>query len=319
MFERPDSKLVTGVALDPRDARFAEEVGSYEHEYSDPLLLSRSCSPVTCITVQPRFPLSEYSPPHTTNTISVEESKEERKEDTDATVVHSAHSAATLQQLFLVGRVDGSVDLFDVGITVPLFTWRPAEHRGLAKEGNNNNNKNNPLNVTPAAITRVQWLSRHPSCFFACDSAGYLYYYDLLQNKDVPCYVVSQPETCFSATSSTHAFSNSLSSATSSTAAGLYLLSARLGTVSGGGGEEKCDDREKNPALWVRPLHPYLGQQNTSMDRESPKAKQGEEEERRPLEEAIWQEECRLLLGCLTPWVASNTMPSVATVFSRGT
>lgn len=80
-------------------------------------------------------------------------------------------------KLMLAGRYDGTVDLYDMNIAMPLITWKPSDYI--------QNRKSSVVEGTP--IYCVRWIT-HTS-FLVVDQGGIIYYYDLLQNLEVPTVV----------------------------------------------------------------------------------------------------------------------------------
>jgi hypothetical protein len=85
--------------------------------------------------------------------------------------------SGAISSFILVGRVDGTVDLFQMDAELPLQSWNLSESLNDLKSKKN------------SSVVMVRWVPSKPSMFFAADSFGYLYLFDLLQNPHKPISV----------------------------------------------------------------------------------------------------------------------------------
>ena len=84
----------------------------------------------------------------------------------------SAPGAGAKQCLVLVGRTDGSIDLYQMNTFAPLVSWSLSD-----------------FSHTPAgggAVVVVRWCPLRPAAFLAANDAGEVYFFDLLQDLGAP-------------------------------------------------------------------------------------------------------------------------------------
>ena len=89
------------------------------------------------------------------------------------TCVSAQSTQSALQQLVLVGRSDGTVDLFQMDVSAPLQTW--STDQLLARESSAN-----------TAVSLVKWLPNKPTCFVIVDALGNVLLFDLLLDAHSP-------------------------------------------------------------------------------------------------------------------------------------
>jgi len=91
----------------------------------------------------------------------------------------SVSNTSTLPFFILVGRSNGSIDLFQSDCSSPIQSWNIT---ALSK-------KKTALSTKATenmSIALVRWVSQQVSTFIAVDELGSVYYFDLLANPDVP-------------------------------------------------------------------------------------------------------------------------------------
>lgn len=85
------------------------------------------------------------------------------------------HSASSC--LFLVGRSDGSIDLFQLDAEAPLVSWNLPSFLDSAEKSTTNQ------------VVLVRWCPKRPSVFFAVDEAANVYLFDLSNNLFRPVFI----------------------------------------------------------------------------------------------------------------------------------
>jgi len=90
-------------------------------------------------------------------------------------------------QLVLVGRADGSVDLFRSDVSVPLQTWVYEPQTGSSSRSKSTTGRRSP------AIASVRWLPNTMSSFVVIDVKGTTYLYDLLIDANSPVCTETLP------------------------------------------------------------------------------------------------------------------------------
>lgn len=75
----------------------------------------------------------------------------------------------------LAGRSDGTVDLYDMSINIPVMTWKPFDHI-----------TGGSANVAQGIVC-VKWINQ--VSFLVVDGQGYVYLYDLSVNAEIPVLV----------------------------------------------------------------------------------------------------------------------------------
>ena len=91
----------------------------------------------------------------------------------DVTCVSPQSTHCGLPQLVLVGRSDGTVDMFQMDVSVPLQTW--STDQLLSREKSEN-----------TAVSIVKWLPNKPTCFIIVDALGNMLLFDLLLDAHMP-------------------------------------------------------------------------------------------------------------------------------------
>ena len=105
----------------------------------------------------------------------------------------SRQSDLECQTLVLVGRKDGSVDLFNLSYEFPLYTWdlssldESSGHSG--GNGGGKKEKDSDSSCTLRETIAVKWCGSNSSSFFAIDSFGILYLFDLSISFDKPLVI----------------------------------------------------------------------------------------------------------------------------------
>lgn len=105
----------------------------------------------------------------------------------------NATAESSVPSLVLVGRCDGSLDLFSLDSCDPLQSWSDLTCYADSKEALSRGGGRGGLNVGPSentAIVSVQWVPwKAAGSFVVVDAAGRIYYFDLLKNSDRPLHV----------------------------------------------------------------------------------------------------------------------------------
>lgn len=98
----------------------------------------------------------------------------------------AAHSHSSFSSLVLVGRCDGSLDLYSLDSPDPLQSWT-----GLAcytKESASRGGRD--VSTAAAAIVSAQWVPwKAAASFIVADASGRIYFFDLLKDSDKPLFV----------------------------------------------------------------------------------------------------------------------------------
>lgn len=79
--------------------------------------------------------------------------------------------------LVLVGREDGSLDLFSLDKEAPLSSWTMSHHQAEGGSG---------LRASSSPVIALQWSSERASAFVACDASGLCQLFDLRLKPDAP-------------------------------------------------------------------------------------------------------------------------------------
>ena len=123
-------------------------------------------SDVTCISVQRR--------------VQAVPTSTEKRGDSDTSSNNSSPAVPVDEaQLVLVGKADGSVDLFRTDVSTPLQTW---SFDGIA--GTYSSNKKSSSSNQRPPIASVRWLPNRMTSFQIVDAEGTSYIYDLLQDSN---------------------------------------------------------------------------------------------------------------------------------------
>lgn len=133
--------------------------------------------------------------------------------DSPVTAMAAAWSSASSSAV-LVGRGDGTVDLFDPQVAVALFSWRPLLYRS-ADRGDDRSLLNEGAG---RAIVSLKWMSVATEVaerFLAVDAAGFAYYYDLTRNPHAPIEVGEVSLRCTNQTKQSGSSASALLSAIS--------------------------------------------------------------------------------------------------------
>jgi hypothetical protein len=103
---------------------------------------------------------------------------------------HNAETAApskSLPSLVLVGRCDGSLDLYSLDSPDPLQSWSDLSCYA-SKDGPRVGR--DCSSSDSAAIVSVQWVPwKATASFIVADASGRIYFFDLLKDADKPLYV----------------------------------------------------------------------------------------------------------------------------------
>ncbi len=128
---------------------------------------------VTCISVQRQIVRSNMN-------------TENRREDKEVTSIVDENV-----QLVLVGRSDGTVDLFRMDVSSPLQTWVLDSALSPQTRGKSSASSKGP--IAKSAIACVQWLPNKLSSFLVINASGESYVYDLLLDSNIPLCVEKLP------------------------------------------------------------------------------------------------------------------------------
>ncbi len=91
--------------------------------------------------------------------------------------------------LVLVGRKDGSVDLFSLNYEFPLYTWDLLSLDDSSNGSSKKKEKDSDAGLLRETIA-VKWCSpTNSTSFFAVDSCGIVYFFDLSISFDRPCAI----------------------------------------------------------------------------------------------------------------------------------
>lgn len=110
-----------------------------------------------------------------------EKDHSEPSNTTDTGTTTSSYSSRNMLSrapLLLVGRVDGTVDLFHLEDDAPIYTW---DLTTFTTTTNNDKRKNEKHK-----IIFIQWSSTHPNSFFIADNSSHLYHFNMLINATKP-------------------------------------------------------------------------------------------------------------------------------------
>lgn len=122
-----------------------------------------------------------YSRATTTEHIEVPKQKNSSQIDFPARVtcmaLRSVARGSKYPPLMLVGRADGSVDLFQLDQQYPLLSWNM---------GNLLSTRNMQSHITKQNIVHLRWLPFSRSSFVAIDGSGTLHHFDLLMDVYKP-------------------------------------------------------------------------------------------------------------------------------------
>lgn len=131
-------------------------------------------SPVSCMHVRP--------PITSPNRLDVvHDQQAESKIDS-----HTSNSVnISTSALLLVGRFDGTVDLFELDTEHPIQSWNlvdlsiDAEHHKSSKKDIK----------SVVVVVMVHWCPNRAASFFVADSSGLIYYFDLNRYSSKPVYI----------------------------------------------------------------------------------------------------------------------------------
>ncbi|KAJ1405527.1 hypothetical protein B484DRAFT_214440, partial [Ochromonadaceae sp. CCMP2298] len=127
-------------------------------------------SAVTCIAVRP--------PAAGAGAGAVTDGPAEAKSET------ALPASTPASALVLVGRLDGSCDLFQLDQPTPLRSWDLPALAPYDRGGDNGGEKGDK----GCRVVLLQWTAR-PAVFFAADQRGRLFHFDLLLKADGPVHV----------------------------------------------------------------------------------------------------------------------------------
>jgi hypothetical protein len=144
----------------------------------------RHFSAVSCMAVRPASVVAGHYPPTSANgrASGVDEDGGESKGDDGADGERSSYRSGALSKapLLLVGRFNGSVDLFHLDSDAPLQTW---ELSAFSDAGGRNAKT---VKKDANKVVLLQWCATRPAVFFATDAAGNVYHFDLHVNAATP-------------------------------------------------------------------------------------------------------------------------------------
>ena len=158
------------------------------------------CAAVTCIVVQ----AVTLAPPAAS-----------RASTPSAASSASASSSAAIAAnppLVLVGRVDGSLDLFQLDQDAPLQSWQLANFIALVDGGTGGSKKGrssgSPSEERLCPVVYVSWCPLRPSSFIAVDQRGNCFLFDLLENQQAPVVCTASASASASSSASSSAASS---------------------------------------------------------------------------------------------------------------
>jgi hypothetical protein len=139
----------------------------------------RHFAAVSCMAVRPASVVAGHF--SSASRASGEEGGESKGSD-GASGEGSSYRAGALSKapLLLVGRFDGSVDLFHMESDAPLQSWELSAFSDAG--GRNAKNAKKDSNK----VVLLQWCATRPAVFFATDAAGNVYHFDLHANAAAP-------------------------------------------------------------------------------------------------------------------------------------
>ena len=165
-------------------------------------------SAVTCMSVRPNvINTSGISSSSVERNSEGKSEEKEGKESEDDKNGNGNGSSATRKEnttthppLLLVGRADGTLDLYRLDACEPLQTWTLSDHlhrmdnNGGSPSRNNRGKEYAPAlsrsdGTTNVSVVGVKWVPTRASAFVAVDNAGRCFYFDLLVNHDTPLHV----------------------------------------------------------------------------------------------------------------------------------
>ena len=130
------------------------------------------------------------------------ESEDEKNErgDGDGNNTIRRENTTAHPPLLLVGRADGTLDLFRMDACEPLQTWTLSDHlhridNNSGSPSRNNRGKDHATTLSMSdgtndvSVVGVKWVPSRASAFVAVDNAGRCFYFDLLVNHDKPLHV----------------------------------------------------------------------------------------------------------------------------------
>jgi len=97
---------------------------------------------------------------------------------------HSNSVNISTSALLLVGRFDGTVDLFELDTEHPILSWilvdlsTDVEHHKSSKK-----------DIKSVVVVMVHWCPNRAASFFVADSSGLIYYFDLNRYSSKPVYI----------------------------------------------------------------------------------------------------------------------------------
>ena len=99
---------------------------------------------------------------------------------------YSSRNMLSRAPLLLVGRVDGTVDLFHLEDDAPIYTWDLTAFTTTTSITTTTNNNNDKRKNEKHKIIFIQWSSTHPNSFFIADNSSHLYHFNMLINATKP-------------------------------------------------------------------------------------------------------------------------------------
>ena len=85
---------------------------------------------------------------------------------------------STSTSYLLAGRENGTVDLYEMSVNIPILSWKPCDFVSLTKGSGN---------ASDSPVIMVKWVS-HTS-FLVIDNIGVVYYFDLQITTDQPVLI----------------------------------------------------------------------------------------------------------------------------------
>ena len=129
-------------------------------------------SPVSCMHVRP--PIASPN-----RVDAAHDQQAESKIDSHTNSVNISTSA-----LLLVGRFDGTVDLFELDTEHPILSWNLVDLSTDAEH-----HKSSKKDIKSVVVVMVHWCPNRAASFFVADSSGLIYYFDLNRYSSKPVYI----------------------------------------------------------------------------------------------------------------------------------
>ena len=153
-------------------------------------------SPVSCMHVRPPIASTHRV---VDNDVDVAhdkaESKKKNEEDDRRSSSSSSHTTNSMNNisstspLMLVGRFDGTVDLFELDTEHPIQSWNLVDLSIDIQQHQSSNKKDIKSEVVVVVVVMVRWCPNRAASFFVADSNGLIYYFDLNRYSSKPVYI----------------------------------------------------------------------------------------------------------------------------------